>query len=154
MPYIEQSLVDLCDWVEKGIHPVGTDFEFVDGRVNLPASAAERKGIQSVVTVTANGAVRAEVKTGEAVKLEMSGEVPPGAGTIIDVEWDFDGMGSFPEHGAVDGTQTSVRLATSHSYDKPGTYFVTARVTSHREGDVNAVARRVTNLASARVVVS
>ena len=154
MPYIEQSLVDLCDWVEKGIHPAPTRFEFRDGRVFLPPSAEERLGIQPVVSVTANGGSRAEVKAGEAVSLAVVGEVPPGAGTVIAVEWDFDGQGAFPEQAEVDGTQARVALETRHTYATPGTYFVTARVTSHREGDRSASARRITNVASARVVVS
>jgi hypothetical protein len=153
MPYIEQSLVDLCDWVEKGVAPAPTHFEFADGRVFLPPSAAERLGIQPVVAVAANGGARAEINAGDTVDLTVVGEVPPGAGTIIDVEWDFDGQGTFPEHGAVDGTASRVELTTRHRYDKSGTYFVTARVTSQREGDVDATARRITNVASARVVV-
>ncbi len=154
MPVIEQSLVDLCDWVEKGIEPAGTAFEFSDGKVSLPESAAERGGIQPVVRIAANGGERAEVRVGEDVDLTVSAEVPANAGTIIDVEWDFDGTGAFPEHGDTSGEETAVRLSTRHAYEKPGTYFVTARVTSHREGNKNAHWRRVTNVASARVVVS
>lgn len=151
---IEQCLTDLCDWVEKGVYPAQTQFDFVDGRVILPDSAAERGGIQPVITLSANGDARAEVKAGDTVTLQMQAEVPPNAGTIIAVDWDFDGTGQFPEQGEVDGTQTTVSLATTHRYESPGSYFATARVTSHREGDVNAQTRRVTNLASARVVVS
>ncbi|MFA7555734.1 MAG: hypothetical protein WCY88_15930 [Spongiibacteraceae bacterium] len=153
-PVIEQCLADLCDWVENGNYPAPTQFSFEDGRVTLPASASERGGIQPVVSIAANGSLRAEISAGETVSLTMQAEVPPNAGTIIDVEWDFDGMGKFPEHGEVDGTQTNVSLSTQHRYDKAGTYFATARVTSHRQGDINATCRRVTNLASARIVVA
>ncbi|MCW2621483.1 MAG: hypothetical protein JWL64_1085, partial [Frankiales bacterium] len=115
---------------------------------------AERGGIQAVVTVTADGSSRADVRVGAPVTLEVHAEVPPGAGSVIAVTWDFDGTGSFPESAKVDGTTSEVTLSTTHTYDAPGTYFVTALVESHREGDLNAVARRIPNLASARVVVS
>ena len=57
-------------------------------------------------------------------------------------------------HEALDGTDTAVKAAQTHTYDTPGTYFATARVFANREGDPNAEYRRLQNLASARVVVS
>ena len=151
---IEQSLVDLSDWVETGVAPAGTNFTFADGKVTMPTDAAERGGIQPVVAVAANGSVKAEVKVGEAVRLEVTAEVPPGAGTIIALEWDFDGRGSWPLKQPVSGKDRRVKQSASHAYDQPGVYFATARVTAHREGDLGATSRLVVNLASARVVVS
>jgi hypothetical protein len=153
-PVIEQGLADLIQWVEDGVAPPSTTFEYVAGRVKLPAGAAERGGVQPVVTVSANGGNRTEVKTGEPVRLDVSADVPPNAGSIIAVEWDFDGWGSFPFHHDVDGSDTAVRLSTTHVYDTPGTYFATARVYSNREGKVDSPFRRLPNLASARVVVT
>jgi hypothetical protein len=153
MPIIEQSLLDLCDWCEKGIPPVETKYTFADGKVSLPALASDRGGIQPVVTVTIDGATRAEVKAGTSVTLEVHGDVPPKAGTIIAVEWDMDGTGLFESVSGIDGTKRSLRLSKTHQYDRPGTYFATARVTSHRTGDVNAESCRIVNVASARVVV-
>ena len=81
--------------------------------------------------------------------------MPAGAGTIIALEWDFDGSGAFASRqDGIDGTSSTITGRTTTSYDKPGTYFVSARVVSHRDGDVAATARRIENLASARVVVS
>jgi hypothetical protein len=153
-PYIEQSLVDLAAWVEQGVEPIGTNFEYKDGKVTLPPTAAERAGIQAVVQVRANDSARAEVKVGEEVHLQVHGEVPPGAGTVIGVKWDFDGSGTYPFAHDVDGSSARVDLSTTHSFDRPGTYFVTAMVESHRDGDVKATSRRIPNIASARVVVS
>jgi hypothetical protein len=86
--------------------------------------------------------------------LEVQAEVPPGAGTIISIEWDFDGSGTFPFHQpGVDGTASSLTVCTTHAYDRPGTYFATARVCSHRDGDVKAVARRIPNVDQARIIV-
>jgi hypothetical protein len=153
-PIIEQSLADLVSWVEDGVAPAGTRYTYRDGRVTLPAGAAERGGIQPTVTATANGAVRAEVGVGVEVALQARAEVPPGAGTIIAVEWDFDGSGAFPfRDGGIDGTATAVTVSTTHAYDRPGTYFATARVSSHRDGDVRAESRRIPNLAQVRIVV-
>jgi hypothetical protein len=153
-PMVEQCLADLAAWVEQGIDPPGTAFEYKDGKVTLPQTAAERGGIQAVVQVSANGGSRADVGVGEAVTLEVHAEVPAGAGTIIAVKWDFDGSGTYPRsHPDVDGSAGEVKLSMTHAYDRPGTYFATALVESHREGDVNAVGRRIPNLASARIVV-
>ena len=153
-PIIEQGLADLIKWVEEGVAPSNTTFDFVDGQVRLPAAASERGGIQPVVNVTANGGLRAEIKAGESVQLDVVAEVPPNGGTIVSVAWDFDGWGSFPLQHDVDGSDTSVRLSTTHTYDTPGTYFATALVHSNREGKVDAEFRRLPNLASARIVVS
>jgi hypothetical protein len=153
LPVIEQSLADLTAWVEEGTEPAETAFSMVDGQILLPATAAERGGIQPVVVVTANGAARAEVAAGEEVTLAVRAEVPAGAGTVISVKWDFDGTGTYPVTTEVDGTQPLVTLTTTHRYERPGTFFATALVESHRDGKVDARNRRIPNLASARVVV-
>ena len=74
--------------------------------------------------------------------------------SIIGVRWDFDGSGTYPFTHEVDGAAAEVTLSTTHAYDRPGTYFVTSLVESHRHGDVSATARRIPNVASARVIVS
>jgi hypothetical protein len=153
-PVIEQCLADLTAWVERGVEPTATNFEYGDGKVTLPPNAAERGGIQPVVSVTAGGGARAEVAVGEDVTLEVHAEVPPGAGTVVGAKWDFDGSGTYPFAHELDGTSSAVTLSTTHRFDQPGTYFVTALVESHREGDVRATARRIPNLASARVIVT
>ena len=48
----------------------------------------------------------------------------------------------------------AVTLSTTHAYDRPGVYFVTGRVHSHRQGDVKATSCCIPNLAQARVVVA
>jgi hypothetical protein len=150
----DQNLQDLVDWVERGVEPLGTNYTYADGRVTLPPTAAERGGIQPIATASANGGVRAEVGVGEAVELEVHAEVHPKAGTIISVRWDFDGSGTYPfTHDEVDGSSSSLTLNTSHAYERPGTYFVTALVESHRMGDVSAVHGRMETLGQARVVV-
>jgi hypothetical protein len=94
------------------------------------------------------------VSTGTPVVLQVRAEVPPGAGTIIAVNWDLDGTGTYPVIQDVDGAATEITLELQWSYDQPGTYFPTALVESHRDGEVSATSRRIPNLDSARVVVS
>jgi hypothetical protein len=107
-----------------------------------------------VVAASANGAIRAEVEVGEPVTLGVVAEVPPDAGTVVSVEWDFDGLGTWPYRAAgIDGTQAVVELDVEHAYEKPGTYFPAVRVLSHRDGDVGATTRRIENIGRARVVV-
>ena len=154
MPFIEQSVADLMDWVEKGIDPASTAFEYRDSRVILPTDAAARGGIQPVIAVTANGEERVQVAIGEAVRFDLRAAVPPGAGTLVSAEWDFDGSGAFAQKQAeVSGEAAAVQLSTSHSFDKAGEYFVTGRVRSHRTGDTQAVSRHIENVAQVRVSV-
>jgi hypothetical protein len=153
-PIIEQGLADLARWCEDGIRPAETVFDYTEGKITLPATARERGGVQPVVHVTVNGAVRAEVRAGEPVTVSAVVEVPAAGGGITRLEWDFDGTGIFPASEAVDGTATSATFATTHTYDTPGTHFVTARVASHRDGDVATPYRQLINVASARVVVA
>jgi hypothetical protein len=153
LPLIEQSLVDLAGWVEQGIEPSGTNFEYLDGKISLPPTAAERGGIQPVVSVTANGSARADVAVGDTVSLEVRAEAP--TGTIISASWDYDGSGSYPyTHTEIDGTTSRILLTTNHAFDRPGAYFVTCLVESSADSDPHATSRRLPNLASARVVVS
>jgi len=108
-----------------------------------------------VVSVTANGGARADVRVGEAVTLALHAETPPGKGGIVDAAWDVDGSGTYPlAHDGLDGSAASVDLTMTHTWDRPGTYFATCLVHSHVDGDASATSRRLPNLASARVVVT
>ena len=150
---VEQSLVDLIDWVEHGKKPVGTAFSFADGKVILPQSAGERGGIQPVVRLrTGDGGQVCEVKVGEPVALVAQAEAPSG-GKIIALEWDFDGKGAYSVSHPVAGDQAALEAGERHAFDRAGTYFPSVRVTAHRDGEVGAQQRRLENVASVRVVV-
>jgi len=167
----EQALRDLSRWAEEGVAPpAGTRYSVVDTQIVLPAGAAERLGIQPVVTLKANGADRAEVAVNEPVDFTATVEVPPGAGELVETEWDYEGTGSFPvaipnpvpgitpdpNAGAVGGINlppSTVTLQGSHGYSKPGTYFALLRATSQRDGDSSTAHGRIQNIARVRVVV-
>jgi hypothetical protein len=153
-PIIEQGLVDLIKWVEEGVAPPSTTYEYAHGQVTLPATAAERGGVQPVIALTVDGGERADVKVGEDVQLDVAAEVPPGTGTIVSLEWDFEGHGAFADRESLDGTDVTLQRSRTHRYDAPGTYFAAARVCSNREGDLDAEFRRLPNVASVRIVVT
>lgn len=176
---LHQALLDISDWVERGIEPVqSSGYQMDGGSVQIAETAKERKGLQPVIRLTANREACAHVKAGETVTLEAVVEVPEGAGEVteilfsdsdpmfgtyasVDKEADYQ---AFLEQGKSaraagtlhpfekDGRKGAV--STFHtSYDKPGTYFATAFVKSERKGRKDAVFTQVKNLARARVVV-
>jgi hypothetical protein len=153
---VEQAVQDLIAWVERGVAPPDdTCFEYDDGRMTLAPSAPERRGIQPVVAASANGGAAVSVVAGDAVTLAVAAEVPPRAGTIVRVEWDFDGSGTWPFRDAsIDGQSSVVVAAVEHVFARPGTYFPSVRVTAHRGGDVDARHGLVPNLARVRVDVA
>ncbi|NKI16439.1 tannase/feruloyl esterase family alpha/beta hydrolase [Spongiibacter sp. KMU-166] len=154
MPHIEQGLVDLTEWVEQGKKPAETHYTFADGRVVLPDTAAKRKGIQPVLSLLANGGARADVAAGTSVEFVLNAEVPTGAGGIIAIEWDWLGKGEFTDAEDLTRADERADVTRQRVFDTVGSYFVTAKVTSHRDGDFSAVSRRVSNLVSVRVVVN
>ena len=153
-PALKQALRDLAAWVEHGVRPFETRYAVVDSQVLLPASAAARQGIQPVVTLTANGAARAEVGVGEAVKFAGLIDVPDGAGEVIAAEWDFAGTGDFPDSAVIAAPAPSVEVIATHTYAQTGTYFAVLRATSSRDGNTAARHCRIQNLARVRVVVT
>ena len=154
---LEQALRDVAAWAERdAAPPASTNYELVDGQIVVPASAADRRGIQPVVTLTANGGARAEVAVGDTVEFSALVEVPPGAGTIVGAEWDFEGAGDFPVVAPFDNEASSYAsktLTTSYAFSAPGTYFPALRVTSHRQGEMDNPHGRIQNLGRVRVVV-
>ena len=152
---LRQALRDLADWVEKGLSPPpSTEYHVVDGQVQVPAKATARRGIQPVVTLTVNGGLRAEVKAGEPVEFQGAAEVPPGAGTVVSAEWDFDGAGDFPEHDlGIDGSLSCVSVSATNVFAEPGTYFPALRIGSQRQGELQTPHTRILNLARVRVIV-
>jgi hypothetical protein len=152
---LQQALRDLAAWVEKGVPPpASTSYQMVDGQVEVPGTAADRKGIQPVVTVTANGAARIDVAVDRPVEFSAVIEVPPNTGKVVAAQWDFEGAGDFPVAAQIKSPAPRVTVKAVHSFSKPGTYFPTLRVASERDGDTNTPYARVLNLARMRVVVA
>jgi hypothetical protein len=151
---LQQALRDLSAWVEKGMRPSDTQYQVIDSQVEVPAGADQRKGIQPVVQLKANGGVRADVAVNQPVTFTATIEVPPDAGKVVATEWDFDGVGNYPVAERLDAPEALVRLSTTHAFAKPGTYFSVLRATSQRRGDKNTPYGRIQNIARVRVVVT
>ncbi|MEU0303564.1 hypothetical protein ABZ252_29590 [Streptomyces sp. NPDC006175] len=150
---LHEALRSLADWVEKGVTPSsGTRYEIREGQVVVPDSAAERGGVQPVVRITADGAERADVRVGAPVTLAATIEVPPGTGSIVRVQWDLDGDGTY-EVDEVTEPVSRLRLERRHTYRGPGTRFVTVRVSTQRDADPQTAFARIDNLARVRVLV-
>jgi hypothetical protein len=155
---LQHGLRDLARWVEQGVKPSETVYRVADGQVEVPDTAAARKGVQPVVTLKVNGSVRTEVAAGEPVTFSGVIEVPAGAGHVVAAEWDFAGVGEFTETAVIPSPTTHaptarVKVTASHAYAEPGTYFPVLRAAAQREGDARSPHCRVENLARARVVV-
>jgi hypothetical protein len=80
--------------------------------------------------------------------------MPAQAGSIVSAEWDLDGSGSYSVKTDSNETHPPVsNVKLLHSFDAPGTYFVTLRAAAQRNGDRQTPFARVQNLGRARVVV-
>lgn len=152
---LEQALLDLAAWVERGIAPLpSTNYTVDGGNVEVPEKAAERGGLQPVVNVYAEGGKYAHVKAGEPVHFCAAVEMPEKAGMVTALDWLFE-----DEKGFTKGTlkwnsdRTEAVSETFHTYEKPGTYFVTARAKAERNGDETAVFTQIKNLDRARIIV-
>jgi hypothetical protein len=157
IPALHQALLDLSAWVERGVTPpASTNYHVEEGQVVVPPTAAERRGIQPVISLKANGGDRAEVSVGETVYFKAEIEVPPNTGEVVYAEWDFEGEATFPIHTQIsrvneEGSQAVVEAA--YAFNKPGTYFPVLRAASDREGNSGDLYTQVLNLARVRVVV-
>ena len=148
-----QALLDLSDWVERGIEPPHTTGYTMDGgNVLVAETARERKGFQPVVTLTVDGKDQKTIRTGERVMLNAQALIPEGSGQVDLVLWDFESTDEFLPGGAVlDETPEKMEIENSHVFRKSGTYFPVVKIALNRNpGDVLT---RVWNLARVRIIV-
>lgn len=165
---LNQAMLDLSDWVERGIEPLETTvYQNVDNQIIPAESALERKGIQPVVNLLANGEACAKVKAGEMVIFTADAQCPPGAGKITALDFELsnkmvisqngDGQEAFKTKGNVRPYEKDgLNCATAEvcfRYDVPGTYFAAVEVCANRSGDAQDPFTQVRNLARARVIV-
>lgn len=154
MGMLQQALRDVAAWVETGTAPPqSTAYEIEDGQVIVPDTAAARKGVQPVVNLTVGGGERIVVKTGQPVTFKGTIGVPPGAGSIVGVSWDFEGNGKFESGKPVQPGASSATVSATHRYDRPGTYFVGLMGSAQRQGDAETPYARAENLDRVRVIV-
>jgi hypothetical protein len=169
---LQQALLDLSAWVEKDIAPAATtQYKIEAGQVIVPQTANERKGIQPVVTLMANGSKRAEINAGQSITFTAEVEVPENMGKIVAAAWNFEGLSkevekqsgwnfensdAFSVAGNIiqaGSTGSRVTIEATHTFSKPGTYFPTLRIASQRNGNAKTPYTRIQNLDRVRVVV-
>lgn len=151
---LQQALRVLAAWVEDGtVPPESTSYRIEDGQVLIPDTAAERHGLQPVVSLTTNGSDRADVEVGEAVRFEGNIAAPKDGGTIVSAGWDFTGDGVYvPVESLIPG-RTSAKVSATRIFEKPGTYFIGLRGTAQPGEAQGTHYAELTNLDRVRVVV-
>jgi hypothetical protein len=141
----QQSMQDLMAWAEKGIAPPpSTRYTIKNGQVVPPDTAAARRGLQPVITLTVNGRARAVVRVNEPVNIGAKVEMPPGTGQIVRYSWSISGL---------DTPQPSLSISPI-AFSAPGTYIVRLTVNGQRDG-LSAPANQtlLQNFKEVRVVV-
>jgi hypothetical protein len=152
---LQQALRDVAAWAEKGIAPAHeTNYRVEHSQILVPPTAAERRGVQHVVSLGANGQAFARVKPGEAVELVAEIDVPPGGGEVVSVEWDYDGTGKFADVDSFAAGAAPRTLRRTHTFATPGTHTVAVRVTAQRKDAFGTPFAKIINLGRARVMVS
>lgn len=175
---LRQALIDLSNWVEKGIEPLNRTAYTLgeDGQIHTEPDVSKRYGIQAIPTLKANGEKCTHVKAGECVRFTVDVEVPENAGDVTEIlfaqqekqlaakETETNGaarlmLGKEMWDGAltfIKGVRGQVHTAhaeTVCSFDKPGTYFATVRIATQRNGDAADPFTQVLNLDRARIIV-
>ncbi len=151
---LQVALRALSAWVEHGTPPpASTSYRIDDGQVIVPGTAAERRGIQPVVTLTVNGHDRADIAAGQTVVFTGTIAAPLGEDSVVNAAWDFDGAGTFPESSPIGRSGRSVTVTISHRFDKPGTYFPTLLGTTQPNTALGTPYARLQDLGRVRVVV-
>lgn len=131
----QQSMQDLMAWVEKGVvPPPSTRYTIGKGQVIPAPRAADRHGLQPVMSLTADGVSRATVGVNQPVKLAASLEMPPRTGQIVQYNWTVADKTEAPV--IVDKPQSLVNVEKAVSFAAPGTYVIRLSVNGQRDGQV------------------
>ena len=162
---LHQSLLDVSDWVERGIEPRPTTvYKYDNGQIIPAKTAKERRGIQPVVELMANGSACAHVKVGEKVTFTATAVVPEGAGEVTGLSFGFVDNWKIPcetDCFPVEGQLTPIsddglkgaKATAEYTYDAPGTYFAAVLAQSNRHGNDSDPFTQVKNIARVRVIV-
>lgn len=167
MGALRQALIDLADWVEKGIEPLPRSGYTLgeDGQIHLDRDIHRRGGMQPELVLTANGKKCAYIKAGEEAALEVRARIPLEAGEVTEFllcpeattgslpEGEMWPMSLPVERYTEDGIACAKARVTVR-YDRPGIYFAACRAASCRSGRVEDIFTQVLNLDRVRIVVS
>lgn len=167
---LQQALLDVSAWVEKGIEPLpDTIYHYDNGQIFVPDNAKERRGMQPVISLTANGETCLHVKAGTPVEIQMKALLPEGAGRISEVRFAAEDLRKFPsmtDQNALDAYPVEstfevikenglagAKASFVHTYTEPGTHFASVRVRSTRNERDDDTFAQVRNIGRVRIVV-
>lgn len=149
---VHQALLDVSNWVENDSTPHdNTNYHLEKGQLTVSPIAEERKGIQPIVKLLANGEESITVHVGEEVQFTALVDIPSEAGSITVAEWSFEGELDFPEKELTE--EVKVEFSNIHTFSKPGTYFPVVRVKANRDGKIENIYTQIQNLSRVRVIV-
>ena len=152
-----QMVLDLVAWAEDGVEPKPSSSYTIDSMTQVvqPLDAVDRKGLQPVTHLTANGGDRAETGVLQPVNLSATIEMPPSTGKIIQYSWTIErqGVPAINEPATVLAIpREKVMVTRPMTFASPGEYVVTLNVTADRNGD-SGTSTPLQNLDQIRVVV-
>lgn len=154
---LRQALLDLAEWVEKGIAPANTSgYQLNDNQIILETAVDQRGGIQPMAELFANGSKCARVQSGQSVTFCAKIEIPEAAGTFTKAEWSFEGETDFPFTDATvieweEKGYHFTTVETRHVFNKPGFYFCVVRITTNRNREDDYT--QLKNLSRVQVIV-
>lgn len=154
MPVVYQALLDVAAWAEDGTAPpTSTRYALKNGQITVPNSASARQGIQATVELTVLGTAHSRpVRAGAKVDFLTKVQIPRGTGTLVSVEWDPEGDGTFTPVSFSRDTRT-VTVRTSATYATAGSYAPVIRIGTQRGGNAQDTQTTVLNLDRASVTV-
>jgi hypothetical protein len=152
-----QMVLDLIAWAERGVTPKPSSGYTIDpmNQIVQPFNAIDRKGLQPVIHLTANGGDRAEVGILQPFNLSATIEMPPTTGKIVQYSWTIErqGVPAVTEPATVLVTPNEkVTLSRPTSFALPGEYLVSLNTTGDRNG-ASGTSTPMQNLDRVRVVV-
>lgn len=151
---LRQALLDVADWIQKGVEPrKTTNYEVNMGTVTLADKTKDRNGLQQTVELMANGGKLAKVKVNEEVEFEARIEFPLESGEVTFVEWSFEDDENFSTKGNFEKKDDYTVANYKYKFEKPGTYFPVVRVLAERNGNKKDMFTQMKNLGRVRIVV-
>ncbi|PNU02157.1 PKD domain-containing protein [Novosphingobium guangzhouense] len=132
----QQSIQDLMAWAERGVTPPpSTQYTIRKGQVVPAPRAADRGGLQPVMTLAVDGANRATVAAGQPVRLAGALEMPPATGKIVQYFWTIAGADEAPTK--LPSPQQKLDVERTLSFPAAGSYLVRLTVNGQRNGQID-----------------
>ena len=152
-----QMVLDLVAWAERGVTPKPSSSYTIDPMTQVvqPFNAVDRKGLQPVIHLAANGGDRAEADILQPVNLTATIEMPPTTGKILQYSWTIErqGVPAITEPATVLSTPTEkVTLTRPITLPGSGEYVVTLSTIADRNG-TPGTSTPLQNFDQVRVVV-